>query len=86
MGKVLREEVGYLFNGSEMRVLPPRPSVFLCAEGEAILWVKMLGQRCLRASGETPGWGGGRSHRAGTDTRDSSRRGFPLHTPLEKKC
>lgn len=28
MGKVLREEVGYLFNGSEMRVLPPRPSVF----------------------------------------------------------
>lgn len=26
--KVLREKVGYLFNDSEIRVLPPSPSVF----------------------------------------------------------
>lgn len=84
MGKVLREEEGHLFHDSEMRALPPS-HCFLCTGWEAILWGKMLGWRCLRASGGTPGWDGGWSHRAGVDTRDSSRRGCPSSHPPRRK-
>lgn len=45
----------------------------------------MLKWKCLRASGETPGWDGGCSHRAVLDTRDSGRRGCPSsHSPRRK--